>query len=344
VRLGLVTRGPRLWGHRWPLVAGGFVLLAVAAAALTLTLSWTLDVLGGHTEIRAVITLNPHIPTVNGHPADPDDTIARTDSGIALDLEMFGTDDLYTAANAGDPVVVTRSSITGDVTAVRTSSDYIEGFDNFAVVFADVLGPLLLLLVTAISLRSLLHRIPKRLVIGVPVVVFGATFALLLALSDPGAVAPQAPPPSEALDDPSPPATVVGSTEKVTTSNISVVLNGQVSDRPPVGAASWLNSFAVISIPVDATLLGPNSEGDPFGSLQPRLVGEGVGNANGVDPAACSNQSPADGFGDGITLDQVGSRSGVLCFVVPTDFRAHYLVLTDVFSNRVNAIDLTRAR
>jgi hypothetical protein len=318
------------------------VLLAVSAAALAITLSWSLDVLGGHTQTRAVITVNPHIPTVNGHLADPDDTLARADDGTALDLEMFGTDDLYTAANVGDPVVVTRSTITGDVTAVRTSSDYITGLDNIAVVFVDVLGPLLLLFVTVIPARNLLRRTPKHFVIGVPVVAFAAMFVVLLTLSGPEVPGGRQPPPADSLSDPSPPTTVVGSIEKVTTSNISIVLDGPMSHRPPPGAASWLNDFAVISVPVTATLLGPNSEGDHFGSLQTRLVGEGIGNANGVDPAACSHQSPSDGFGDGITLNQLGSKRGVLCFVVPTQFRPHYLVLTDVFGNSVNAIDLTR--
>jgi hypothetical protein len=343
VRSGLFTRGPRLWGRRWPYVAAGFVLLTVSAAALTVTLSWSLDVLGGHTQTRAVITVNPHIPTAKGHSADPDDTLARTDGGTPLDLEMFGTDDLYTAANVGDPVVVTRSAITGDVTAVRTSSDYIAGFDNFAVIFVDVLGPLLLLFVTVVPVRKLLHRIPKRFVIGVPAVAFATMFVVLLALSGPEAAMGQQPPPSAtALNDPSSPTTVVGSIEKVTTANISVVLDGPMSHRPPTGAASWLDDFAVISIPVTATLLGPNSEGDHFGSLQTSLIGEGIGNANGVDPADCSHQSPSNGFGDGITLDQLGPRPGVLCFVVPTRFRPHYLVLTDVFGDKVNAIDLTR--
>lgn len=344
MKVGFLVRGPSLRERRWPRIAGGLLLMAVSAAWLSFTVSWTLDVVGGHEDTRAVITVNQRTDLPGRHHNGRYTLQARTDDGTDLDLDSYAAQDLYGSLDAGDPVVVTRSTITGDVTAIRTAIDYVHAESPISVIFLDVLMPLALPFLILVPVRNLLYRVPRLAVIGVPVLVFVVSTTLLLLLGNPVLPAGQpGPPPAAALNDPDIPQRVVAADQSVTTDNVAVTLTGPVSDRPPAGAAPWVQGFSVASIPVSAKLLGPDSDGDQRGYLNVRLVGDGVGNANGIRPASCTHQ--AVGFGDSITIDEGTTATGVLCFLLPTHFRPHYLMLVSTPDGHdVSAIDLTRPK
>jgi hypothetical protein len=344
MKVGLLARGPSLHGRRWPRIAGGLLLMTVSAAWLALTVSWTLDVVGGHEDTRAVITVNQRTDLPGRHHNGHYTLQARTDDGTDLDLDSYAAQSLYASLDTGDPVVVTRSTITGDVTAIRTALDYVHAESPISVILLDVIMPLVLPLLILVPVRNLLYRVPRLAVIGVPVLAFAVSATLLFVLGNPVLPAGQpAPPPAAALNEPDTPQRVVAANQPVTTDNVAVTLTGPVNDSPPAGAAPWVHGFAMASIPVSAKLLGPDADGDQRGYLNVRLVGDGIGNADGLRPASCTHQ--AVGFGDSITIDEGTTATGVLCFLLPTHFRPHYLVLVSTpDGNDVSAIDLTRPK
>lgn len=318
------------------------MLAAVSAAALAFPLSWALDTFGGHQDSRATITVNQRTDHRGIRYTNSRYTLeARTDTGTPLDLDYFGANGLYASLNVGDPVVVTRSTITGDVVSVRTAIDSASSVANLGVILLEVLLPLALPFLLVIPLRNLLYRVPRRVVFGVPAVAFAVSLTVVLlngpelGQGEPGL------PPAATVEDPATSTTVVTADQSVTTGNLAVTLAGPVSDRPPAGAAAWLHGFSVVSIPVTARLVGPNTDGDHTGLLYARLAGDGVGRAEAVGAPACTHQSAAEGFGNAVSIDQGTTAHGVLCFVLPTGFQPRYLVLTDTDTN-TGAIDLNR--
>ncbi|HWC84553.1 MAG TPA: hypothetical protein VG756_31740 [Pseudonocardiaceae bacterium] len=323
--------------RRWPRVALGVLLLAASGAWLAVTLSWTMDALGGHTDTRAVITMDQR--SDGARRGDARYTLdARTDSGSGLDLGVFGATGLYAAVDVGDPVVVTRSTLTGDLLAVRSANDYVSRLDDPGLLLVAVVLPLVLPVLLAFPLRRLLSRTRWWVVLGVPALAFAVTATVLLRAGPALPAGGPHPPPAGQLVADRLPETVVAARQPATVGNVSVVLTGPPTDRLPAGAAPWLAEFTLLVIGIRAQLSGPGSAGQS-GQAGVRLAGDGVGAAEAVGPAACTHR--AGDFGDVVSLNRISAARGTLCFVLPSGFRPHYLVLADPVTGASVAIDLT---
>jgi hypothetical protein len=295
----------------------GLALIGLAGFALGFTVLWAVDVFGGHSDSPAVL--------VQYRLADHDNNddgvnLARTDDGVGLDLGNYSSD-----AEPGEAILVTRSTVTGQVTGVRSATDSMSLTGRAGLDFGEVAVPLLLagtLLVFRRWVKWTLAAVPKLVAIGLPVIVFGVTVAVLVSGS-PVRPDPGTPSPDLYAGGPSPQRYVPGDQPAVI-GNLSVTVDGPISRRWPAGASPSLRDLAVVVVPIEAKQV--KFSGDSVAASL-YLTGDG-GVAQAVRSADC------DGTRNGVSGDfrlTTGSgQRGLACFVVPPRFQPDVLQVLDV--------------
>ncbi len=153
---------------------------------------------------------------------------------------MAGYDE---AADDGQAVLITRSSLTGQVTALRTAAGYVSLPGRAGLDVGEVVLPVLFL-VGLVFLRRfvkwLLAAMPKVVVIGVPPLVFALTL-LVLATGSPVRPDPGPPPPTSTL--PPAPSRFVSEHDAAVAGNLTVTLTGPISHRWPNTAPAWIRGL-----------------------------------------------------------------------------------------------------
>ncbi|BAL88563.1 hypothetical protein AMIS_33430 [Actinoplanes missouriensis 431] len=296
------------------------VLPGVAVAVLGVAL---VDNLTPSERVPAVITALD-----NGFDKDSSDyrwASARADDGRALGLGAGAP------AGYGEPVVVTLSTVTGRLVAIRAAGALYQPHRTNEYLFLVVLL-LGVLVVAALIARRMARMVPWTLLLAAAVAGFAGVGGWQLASTAAIADAPRLPPSTGMgiyTEARFAPATRAATGQPVAFQDVTLRVTGPVTRGAPAGSAPWLGDFTVLTVPFSAS-----STGAPGGRYVPlTLIGSGSGTAERIAARHCG----PGGFDGQVPA---GSVEGRMCFVVPPDFQPRQVI---VGTGEVTGIDVAAA-
>ncbi|GIF42313.1 hypothetical protein BC793_11976 [Actinoplanes xinjiangensis] len=298
------------------------VILALVPGAALATLGMGLiDTLTPSERVPAVVTARDSGLDEEG--IEYHETTALADDGRGLGLGT-GAPGLL-----GAPVVVTLSTVTGELVAVRTASDHYRPHRTGAYVFLVVVL-LATIVIAALIARRMANLAPWTLLVIAVVVGFVGAGGWQVAST--AAVAPTSRLPAgtgmSIYTNPKfMPASRSPTGQDVDFRDATLRVTGPVTSGAPAGSASWLSDFHVMVVPFSASYRG--TSGDRYVPLT--LIGDGSGTAERVAAEHCG----PTGFDGRVPA---GSVEGVMCFVTPPDFQPRHII---VGTGETKRIDLT---
>lgn len=257
-------------------------------------------------------------------------TCAWTGDGRALDISGYNHLGLVVPGYEGEPVVIHRSTVTGRVLEVRSTTESVDlrvvgGI--WTLVLYGVVAGLVLLAVRLVRVWLGGERRRRRPVTVLVVLVLTAVATGAWALRGPEVAGARPLPDSmrgyaEAgfLPDRLRRTGQVVETED----GIAIQVTGPPATRPPAGLPGRFRDFDLVIVPVATRLTGDAIRADSYGDHRVTLIGEGRGLTVIVrDPPCDAALRTFRGAASAGTPPITGS----LCFVVPPGFRPRYLVV-----------------
>lgn len=303
----MVFQGSSRTDERRTRAVAGLVVLGVVLGFLAAFVGrWAAEELGGTHAVRAVVSESDSTITEAEHgPRTTYEVRAITEGRRVIELPVRGE------FRRGEPVVARLSSLTDRVLSVRGVTAEVDVQHAWEKTVAMSLGGLLLVfgVVVGWQVRRPLSS-PLGMTRAIPSFLAGVALAAFVVLTPVGfgktgyhttgyPVLEMWKYGREAGD---PPSVARGGT--VVAGELTLRVTGLVPE-PPEGAAAWLSDFRVLTLRVEATGLGDTSL---------KLSADAHGEPRRVDGCA-----GAPGAFDG--------RAGLVCFVVPHDYRPGYLLI-----------------
>lgn len=288
------------------------VAAVLAGLCLAFLAEQTLHAFAPTTTERGVVTASS-VERSEGRRSSSDYSIqARMDSGLALDLADANAAGLVRATERGRQVIVTRSTLDGQVLAVRTPTEVVDT-SNYAA--AWVLRALAVLIGGAAAVLALRPVEPWSVTALVAVAVaFGAYLWVPPVLDR-----TYDPPNGWRIFDDTRffPERVVALGSPAAVSDGTVTVTGPPVAGLPAGADPELAGFETLTVPL-------RSESTKGRWVPMWLVGDGAGNAELLR----ETDGPCGGAPGAFPKDvPEGTAEGPLCAVVPPGFVPRYLIV-----------------
>ncbi|MCO1656506.1 hypothetical protein [Pseudonocardia humida] len=321
------------------------LLLLLAGAALVLPVEWVVHAASPTADTRAVVVESSvERRGSTGRVSYIHNAVAVTADGAAIDLDAAGSGaGALAELDLGAPVVITRSAADGRVLLVRAPQTVIDVENHWGAVVLRV-GCLLV----AGAALWLGWVAPRAVVVAFALMPLGAALVLVVLprqhdigaypypvrdamqhYLDPPTATPSDPNRSTFRVD----AVVPIGTAVPTDLDTTVTVTGPPRTGLPAGADPGIDEvFSTVRIPVRVEPAPPARRARLPTVLL--LLGEGRGSTVRLD------QEPAcAGAPDAVPDRHDGPREGYVCYAVPDDFEARYLVLR----NDDVAVDLRSA-
>lgn len=257
---------------------------------------------------------------------------ARMWDGRALDISNHPDAITARGITVGEPVVVTRSRLTGRVVGVRTVQDHADyrpirrhtAFDLLSLVFL-VLVTVAALAPAAMIAPSVYEQAPaaRLTVTAIYLVVVAATVTVTCTLWLHSPRLPATEPLPDTTTDQAPPTGRIGQYIE-TADHITLTVTAPPVTTPPDGAPGWLHAFHIVAIPVTTAFAGDAHGPTPAGARRISLAGTGPGHAAIVTAGPCA--APLRPFRGTVTASSPPA-TGAFCFAVPPGFQPHYLII-----------------
>lgn len=284
----------------------------LAGAAAAYVVFWLLELLGPTTAQAATIataTLSTERSRENGVVYHYDVTAVTADGSVDLGTRVDR--ELYPLVDAGDPVVLLRSAVTGAITDVRTPLGQVSSVTAVSSVMVFVIS-LLILVAVAVGAWSFLREFRPAGPLLACVAGIVAVGALHLLPARAEAVAGETGPDTAALLAPPAGDGPAGS------DGITITLTGPPRPGLPGDAAAWARAFPAYWITARLDL-----DVEDSGYLPMQLAGTGPGIPAVLPADACS----ASGFDGRVPRGATIPRDVVICFAVGPGFTPQRLVV-----------------
>jgi hypothetical protein len=294
------------------------IAAALAGFGLASIVIWVVDAAGPTRAVPAVITRDDRVAhdDDNGLRYEYVDQ-ARTDDGELVGLPS--REQLSDSVTYGSPVRIEFSTITRNVVSVRSAEGLIRtGTGTVGLILLGFSAAALIVGTLAVGRLDA----PRSPAIAAGVAGFALPILLLLDTPAIGSSQELTARGYQIYNDTGFfPKTIAPTGQRVTVGDMTVRVSGPVTTTPPPGAPSWLAGFHVVTVPVEWTHTGPYERG--YQKIE--LIGPGSGIAEIVRAPACGG-APG-GFDGDVDVTTELPRRGVMCYVVPPDFRPEHLIV-----------------
>jgi len=288
---------------------------ALAGAAAAYVVLVLVELLGPATAQAATIatyTLSTEEDSQTGTIYVYDITAAT--AGGAVDLVTRVGIELHPLVDAGDPVVLLRSAVTGAITDVQTPLGQVSSVRTFGSILLLVVS-LMFLFAVAVGARSFLQ--PFRLAGPVLACVAGILAAAAIHVLPARAEAA----PMHAVPDTAELLVPIAGDGPAVADGITITLTGSPRPGLPDDAAAWARDFPAYWITARLDLDVPDSAYLPM-----QLAGTGPGIPAVLPAEACSG----NGFDGRVPLGATIPRDVVICFAVGPGFTPQRLVVGEL--------------